>query len=215
MSFFRNLGLPSTTLACFLAGAPALAQDKAATKATEATEEAETEDAQPEALEEEVPAFPRLDIGVATGFNNPSGVSGGELHFRFTEYVGAGLMAGYGAWGARLTPHARLYPLGVREYGFFLEGGLSVNVGGREALTASEWTIYEPTLTLTPALGYRFSIMQNRAWGLLRAGYAIRLSQDNLSTSSGEPVDSSIHFWSGIRQHEGFLIGAAVGMAIF
>jgi hypothetical protein len=203
MSFFRNL-LP-TALAFALVSTPALAQEEAAAESTEA------DDALLEDLELKSP-FPTLDFGVATGFNNPSGFFGVETHLLLNEHVGVGVLGGFGAWGFRLTPQARLYPFNASEVGLFLEGGLSLNLGGREGFPPKDPVTLGLTPTATTALGYRFPILDGQGWGLLRAGWGFRLREENLHSSDGTPLAPGLY---SLRQHEGFLIGAALGAVIF
>jgi hypothetical protein len=212
MSFFRNLNLVApATLAFALVGAPALAQDDASS---------EDDDALMEALEEEMgpPSVPRLDVGLATGFNSPSGTLGLETHVRLNDYVGVGVVGGVGAWGPRITPQVRLYPMSISTAGLFLEGGLSLNLG-TDNYTGVDSTdgaiIQELTPTVTTGLGYRFPFMDNKAWGLLRLGYAFRLRQDNIRLGDGSPVPSGVDLVLEFSQHQGLLIGAGFGLAFF
>jgi hypothetical protein len=213
MSFFKNLNLVPTTLAFALVAAPALAQD------TETTQTTETTDAMQDTLEmQQGPVFPKLDIGVASGFNNPSGIYGFETNYRFMDHVGVGLLGGNGAWGLRLTPQVRLYPFGVSNSGLFLEGGLSLNLGGESFIEVNgERQTVDQLFTpvVTTALGYRIPFVENKAWFLLRAGWGFRLAQDNIRVQGGGELNPLLGAALTLSQHEGFLFGAAIGIALF
>ena len=215
MSFFRKLNLVPATLAFALVGAPALAQE---TTATDTTQPADTTDTTETADTKPASMFPKLDIGIASGFNSPSGIYGFETNYRLMDHVGLGLLGGNGAWGLRLTPQVRLYPFGVSNAGLFLEGGLSLNLGGESYIevngvrqTADQ--LFTPVVT--SALGYRIAFMENKAWFLLRAGWAFRLNQDNVSVRGGEEINPLLDAALILSQHEGLLFGAAIGIALF
>ena len=74
-----------------------------------------------------------LDFGIALGFNSPSGILGLEVEYRPSGNVGFNLGGGVGAWGARLGPAVRWYFLGIDGESPFMEGGLSLNMGGGES----------------------------------------------------------------------------------
>jgi hypothetical protein len=221
MSLFRTLNLAPAALALALVGPPVLAQEEASTETDdsapeEAQETQETQETQEAQTQD--PAFPRLDLGLASGFNSPSGTIGLETNFRLVDYVGVGVVGGAGAWGWRITPQVRFYPFGVSSVGLFLEGGLSLNLGGivyTNPYSETDATVLDLTPTLTTALGYRFPFRNNKAWGLLRVGYAFRLNRDNIHAVDGGPANPDSTIGLGILQHEGILLSAGFGLALF
>jgi hypothetical protein len=72
-------------------------------------------------------------------------------------------------------------------------------------------------MLLTPvangALGYRFSLGQ-RGWLALRAGYGIRLRQDNVQVRGGGDLNPLLAVPIGLSQPGGVLIGLSGGFSI-
>lgn len=155
----------------------------------------------------------KLDLGVASGFNSPSGVVGMEVEYRPIEYVGFNLGGGTGAWGNRISPGARLYPLGISGASPFLEAGLSLNTGGEASVTYNDnqEQIVDQLLTpvATTSMGVRFNI--DRIYFTPRVGWGFRLREDNYRTRDGSQIDPLLDAVLSLSQHGGFLISLTVG----
>jgi hypothetical protein len=155
----------------------------------------------------------QLDVGAAAGFNSPSGIYGLEVEYRPMEYLGLNLGGGPGAWGNRLTPAARLYPLGISGASLFLEGGLSINTGGEATVTVNGEPAQIVDLLMTPvattSVGVRFNI--DRVYFTPRVGWGFRLRQDNYLSRDGSEIGPLFDTAIGLFQHGGFLISLTVG----
>ncbi|MGE6763481.1 hypothetical protein ACQKGO_36060 [Corallococcus interemptor] len=161
-----------------------------------------------------------LDLGLALGFNSPSGIFGGELEYRVAPVLGLNLSAGAGAWGFRVGPVARLYPLGEVRTSPFLEAGMSFNMGGTSTTTLSfggESEVYTTEKLMTPvatlALGMRQSM--GPMYLGLRAGWGFRLREDNWRTSDGRDPNLLDDLDIATTQHGGFLASVTLGMSLF
>ncbi|RKH17937.1 hypothetical protein D7V77_34945 [Corallococcus sp. CA041A] len=161
-----------------------------------------------------------LDLGLALGFNSPSGIFGGELEYRVAPILGLNLSAGTGAWGFRVGPVARLYPLGEVRTSPFLEAGMSFNMGttsstrltiGDESEVYTTEKLFTPVATL--AVGMRQSM--GPMYLGLRAGWGFRLREDNWTTSDGRDPNLFDALDIGTSQHGGFLCSVTLGMSIF
>jgi hypothetical protein len=176
---------------------------------------------------EQEPELPRrrrgrttVDLGLALGFNSPSGIFGGELEYRVVPLLGLNLSAGAGAWGFRAGPGARLYPLGYSSFSPFLEAGMSFNMGGTSRTTISlgdESESFETQKLLTPVA--TVSVGMRQAMGPmylgLRAGWGFRLREDNWRTSDGRDANILDALNVGTTQHGGFLCSATLGVTLF
>jgi hypothetical protein len=172
--------------------------------------------ATPAVLEFQGPA--RWDIGLSGGFNNPAGVYGVETSFRFIDHLSVGAAAGNGAWGIRVSPLARVYPLGASRLGLFLEGGASFNLGGTADLKTNGQVVQQAEMRFTPvvdaALGYRFSLGRH-GWIALRAGYGIKLGgNDNYGVVGGGAVNPLLGTVLELAQPGGFMGGLSAGFSI-
>lgn len=159
----------------------------------------------------------QLDLGVAAGFNSPSGILGLEVEFRPIEQLGVNLGGGFGAWGKRISPGLRLYPLGARRASPFLEGGLSYNTGGEAYLKSGDYAQYAdllPTPVATASVGLRGAI-GSRLYVVPRVGWGWRLRQDNVQTQDGSELNPLLDLAADLSQHGGFLISLTVGLSPF
>ncbi|QAT81878.1 hypothetical protein EJ065_0269 [Corallococcus coralloides] len=161
-----------------------------------------------------------LDLGLALGFNSPSGIFGGELEYRVVPVLGLNLSAGTGAWGFRVGPVARLYPLGESRTSPFLEAGMSFNLGttSTSSLTINgeteEWRTEKlPTPVATLAVGMRQSM--GPMYLGLRAGWGFRLREDNWRTSDGRDPNLFDDLDIATSQHGGFLASVTLGVTLF
>ncbi|MBN8229915.1 hypothetical protein JYK02_20595 [Corallococcus macrosporus] len=161
-----------------------------------------------------------LDLGLALGFNSPSGIFGGELEYRVVPVLALNLSAGAGAWGFRVGPLARLYPLGESRTSPFLEGGVSFNLGNRSTSTLtigdeSEQFTTEKLFTpvATVAMGLR-QAMGPMYLGL-RAGWGFRLREDNWRTTDGRDPNVFDDLDIAATQHGGFLCSVTLGVTLF
>jgi hypothetical protein len=159
----------------------------------------------------------RMDLGVSGGWNNPGGVVGVEGEFRLNDYVGVGGGAGIGAWGARLTPQARLYPLGASARGvpIFIELGLAMNTGGKATFTENG-TSYNVQQSLTPTVNGSFGMRKDiwtSAFVVFRVGYALSLSSPltNYSVENGATLPTLSQAALTVAQPGGLILGAALG----
>jgi hypothetical protein len=155
----------------------------------------------------------QLDVGAAAGFNSPSGVYGLEVEYRPLQYVGLILGGGSGAWGNRITPGARLYPLGISGASLFLEGGMSINTGGEASVSINDGPEQIVDLLVTPvattSVGVRFNI--DRIYFTPRVGWGFRMRQDNYRTRDGSEINPLFDAALGLFQHGGFLISLTIG----
>lgn len=161
-----------------------------------------------------------LDLGLALGFNSPSGIFGGELEFRVAPILGLNLSAGAGAWGLRVGPLARLYPLGEVRTSPFLEAGMSFNMGGTSTTTLSfggESEVYTTEKHMTPVA--TLAVGMRQAMGPmylgLRAGWGFRLSEDNWNTTGGRDPNFLDALDIAATQHGGFLCSVTLGASLF
>ncbi|AFE03370.1 hypothetical protein COCOR_00257 [Corallococcus coralloides DSM 2259] len=161
-----------------------------------------------------------LDLGLALGFNSPSGIFGGELEYRVVPVLGLNLSAGTGAWGFRVGPLARLYPLGESRTSPFLEAGMSFNLGTKSTSTLTlngeteEFTTEKlPTPVATLAVGMRQSM--GPMYLGLRAGWGFRLREDNWRTSDGRDPNLLDDLDIATSQHGGFLASVTLGVTLF
>lgn len=176
-------------------------------------------------LESEAPrrrggGYTNLDLGLALGFNSPSGIFGGELEYRVAPVLGLNLSAGTGAWGFRVGPVARLYPLGEVRTSPFLEAGMSFNMGTTSTTTLtigdeSEQFTTEKLMTpvATLAVGMRQSM--GPMYLGLRAGWGFRLREDNWRTSDGRDPNLLDDLDIATSQHGGFLASVTLGVSLF
>jgi hypothetical protein len=127
--------------------------------------------------------------------------------------VGVNLGGGSGAWGTRITPAARLYPLGISGASLFLEGGLSLNTGGEASVSVNDGPEQIVDLLMTPvattSVGVRFNI--DRIYFTPRVGWGFRLRQENYRTRDGSEISPLFDAALGLFQHGGFLISLTVG----
>ncbi|NBD10212.1 MULTISPECIES: hypothetical protein [Corallococcus] len=158
-----------------------------------------------------------LDLGVALGFNSPSGIFGGELEYRAAPWLGLNLSAGAGAWGWRVGPLARLYPLGEVRTSPFLEGGVSFNLGGETTTEIDGGDVRFTDRLLTPVATVAMGLRQ--AMGPmylgLRVGWGFRLREDNWTVRDGGPQDILTRTALNLTQHGGFLTSITLGMSLF
>ncbi|WP_223641116.1 hypothetical protein [Corallococcus sp. EGB] len=161
-----------------------------------------------------------LDLGVAAGFNSPSGIFGVELEYRVAPILGLNLSAGVGAWGIRMGPGARLYPLGEVRTSPFLEAGMSFNMGGRSTTTLSfggESESYTTEKLMTPVATVAVGLRQAMGPMYLgaRVGWGYRLREDNWRTSDGRDPNLLDDLDIATTQHGGFLCSLTLGAAMF
>lgn len=154
---------------------------------------------------------PGLDLGIGVGFNAPAGAVGLELEWRPFSGLGVGLHGGVGAWGKRLSPILRVYPMGAR-HGLFLEGAISVNEGGTSELLGFYRTVrLEQTETATLALGLRQTHSQN-LFTSVKAGYQWNTRLDG-GYSASTSLDSSERFLFDMLQPGGLVVAATIGVS--
>jgi hypothetical protein len=160
------------------------------------------------------PAYP-LDVGGSFGWNSPGGLRGFELDYRVFDHVSLGTGLGEGLWGLRITPHARIYPLGIQRAGLFLEGGVSFNSGDfpwTEKVTLEGVEITRnPTRVANAALGYRF-VIQKRGWLAVRAGWGFALTPDAYSAAA--PLSDAATRAMRISQPGGVILGISGGFSL-
>ncbi|NNB90376.1 hypothetical protein HJC10_30030 [Corallococcus exiguus] len=161
-----------------------------------------------------------LDLGLALGFNSPSGIFGGELEYRVTPILGLNLSAGTGAWGFRVGPVARLYPLGEVRTSPFLEAGMSFNMGTTSTTTLTfgdESEVYTTEKLFTPVATLAVGMRQSMGpmYLGLRAGWGFRLREDNWTTSDGRDPNLFDALDIGTSQHGGFLASVTLGVTLF
>ncbi|RKH03188.1 hypothetical protein D7X32_14645 [Corallococcus carmarthensis] len=161
-----------------------------------------------------------LDLGLALGFNSPSGIFGGELEFRVVPKLGLNLSAGTGAWGFRVGPLARLYPLGEARTSPFLEAGMSFNMGTKSTSTLTfdgETEEFTTEKLLTPVATLAVGMRQSMGpmYLGLRVGWGFRLREDNWRTSDGRDPNLFDALDIGTSQHGGFLCSVTLGVSVF
>ena len=159
-----------------------------------------------------------IDIGATGGFNNPGGIIGAEVDFRlFTGYLSAGLSGGQGAWGVRVSPHARVYPFGLDVAGLFVEGAFSMNFGGMTETKVNGVVIESAERLVTPVLhvgaGWR-QTLNSFTWLLFRVGWGFRFTDDNFRYQLGNG-DGGLGAVLSLSEPGGFSIGLSAGFAIF
>lgn len=193
------------------------AQEAAAASSSSSSSSSSSRDSD-ESYEPELRSKPsgrnKVDLGLAAGFNSPSGIVGAELEFRPVEYVGLNLGAGFGAWGRRLSGQLRLYPLGARRASPFLEGGVSYNTGGESYLKSGDYAQYAdllPTPVATVSLGLR-GALGSHLYVAPRLGWGFRLRQDNVQTQDGSELNPLLDIAADLSQHGGFLASFTVGV---
>lgn len=156
----------------------------------------------------------KMDLGLASGFNSPSGILGAELEFRPVEYVGLNLGAGFGAWGKRLSGQLRLYPLGGRRASPFLEGGVSYNMGGEAYLESGDYSQHVdllPTPVATASVGLR-GALGSSLYVVPRVGWGWRLREQNVQTQDGSELNPLLDIAAALSQHGGFLASLTLGV---
>ncbi|PTL85423.1 hypothetical protein DAT35_01505 [Vitiosangium sp. GDMCC 1.1324] len=164
-----------------------------------------------------VRGFTKLDIGVSAGFNSPAGIYGGEIEYRALPWLGLNASGGVGAWGLRVGPLVRLYPLGARGFSPFAEAGVSFNLGSEVYSEINGERRYADQLftpVATASLGARIAL-GSRLYLTPRVGWAFRLREDNFQMRDGNPPDSITDAAVFLTQHGGFLTSLAFGVAIF
>ncbi|NOK37982.1 hypothetical protein HMI49_32750 [Corallococcus exercitus] len=161
-----------------------------------------------------------LDLGVALGFNSPSGIFGGEIEYRATPVLGLNLSGGTGAWGLRVGPVVRLYPLGETRTSPFLEGGMSFNMGGTSTTTLAfnnEKEEFTTEKLLTPVATLAVGMRQSMGpmYLGLRVGWGFRLREDNWRTLDGRDPNLLDDLDIATSQHGGFLCSVTLGVSVF
>ena len=159
-----------------------------------------------------------IDIGATGGFNNPGGIIGAEVDFRlFTGYLSAGLSGGQGAWGVRVSPHARVYPFGLDVAGLFVEGAFSMNFGGMTETKVNGVVIESAERLVTPVLhvgaGWR-QTLNSFTWLLFRVGWGFRFTDDNFHYKVGNG-DAGLASVLSLSEPGGFSVGLSAGFALF
>lgn len=231
----------AATVVLFLSSGSALAQDQGMPPAAEPPVEQDADLRQPQAdlaktglppsgsavapptplSAEEVSVPPggevhRLDVGVTMGFNNPGGIYGVETDFRVIDRFSVGVAGGRGAWGIRITPQVRLYPLRITKAGLFLESGLSLNLGDRATVSVNGNVVQEADMAFTPVanvgLGYRFT-PYDWGWSAIRVGYGFRLKKDNYTLRDATVLDPLMETLLAASQPGGFLVGISGGFS--
>ncbi|MBN1204688.1 MAG: hypothetical protein JXB05_07165 [Myxococcaceae bacterium] len=204
------------------APAPGGAQSASPAPAAEAPSQpvasAPAETYEEEAEEERVPMRrgTTLDVGLAAGFNSPSGVYGLEGEYRPMEQVGFQLGVGAGAWGYRVSPLVRAYPFGRRSLSPFAEGGLSFNLGTESSISYGNGQEQTVDLLFTPVAILSFGVRANmgdHAYITPRVGWGWRLRQDNVRSRDGQDVDAILDLVNTLSQHGGFLFGLTAGVS--
>ncbi|WP_147443595.1 hypothetical protein [Corallococcus sicarius] len=158
-----------------------------------------------------------LDLGVALGFNSPSGIFGGELEYRVAPWLGLNVSGGTGAWGLRVGPLVRLYPFGEVSTSPFVEAGTSFNLGGEATTEINGGEVRYTDMLMTPvataAIGLR-QAMGPMYLGL-RVGWGFRLREDNWTVRDGGQQDFLTRAALDLSQHGGFLTSITLGMSLF
>lgn len=160
--------------------------------------------------------IPRLDIGGSFGLNNPGGVTGFEGDFRLLDSASLGLAAGSGAWGYRLTPQARLYPVGVAR-GLFLEAGWSLNFGSRLELRlpAGEKHLIDRLAVpvVNASLGYRW-VIKGRGFVAARLGWGVVFRRTLYLLRSEGELDPLFTQAMRLSAPGGLILGVAGGFSV-
>ncbi|KFE64275.1 hypothetical protein [Hyalangium minutum] len=190
------------------------AQEAASPSSSSSSSSRDSDDSYEPELRSKPSGRNKVDLGLAAGFNSPSGIVGAELEFRPVEYVGLNLGAGFGAWGRRLSGQLRLYPLGARRASPFLEGGVSYNTGGESYLKSGDYAQYAdllPTPVATASLGLR-GALGSHLYVVPRLGWGFRLRQDNVQTQDGSELNPLLDIAADLSQHGGFLASFTIGV---
>lgn len=168
------------------------------------------------------PAAPpaRLDLGVTGGFNNPGGVFGATTDFRVIHFLSVGMDLGFGGWGLRTTPHARVYPFGVGHLSPFVEGDLSLNFGGPvktnviSGPSSSSITIIEEIEPVAAVLLGLRGWWARHFFAEGHLGWGFNLNQGAYHSADGRPIDDPIVNASyASAEPGGFIFGASVGFS--
>ncbi|MBJ6760663.1 hypothetical protein JGU66_07795 [Myxococcaceae bacterium JPH2] len=160
----------------------------------------------------------KLDVGFAAGFNSPSGIVGGELEFRAIPQLGLNLGAGIGAWGTRISPSLRLYPLGEVGASPFFEAGASFNLGTEAYSEEHPGNRNYAELLMTPAAIGSFGLraaLGTKVYLTSRVGWAWRLREDNYRMRDGSRPDAFTEDVIDLLQHGGFLTSLTLGFAFY
>ena len=136
----------------------------------------------------------KLNIAGAVGINSPTGFVGVEADYRIAKYFSAGLAGGYGLWGYRISPTAKLELQVNRSTGIFVEGALSINTGG-SGHSEENGMRQEFSMGIVPAASFSVG-GRVKKWGPLWTGarvgvsFALR-SQDSAVTvmGGGQPTE--------------------------
>ncbi|CAM3870960.1 hypothetical protein G4177_00700 [Corallococcus sp. ZKHCc1 1396] len=158
-----------------------------------------------------------LDLGVSLGFNSPSGVFGGEVEYRLKPWLGLNVSGGAGAWGVRVGPLVRLYPLGEVPTSPFVEAGTSFNFGGESWSEVNGGERRYADMLLTPVATVGVGV--RRSLGPLylgtRVGWGFRMREDNWRMRDGGQKDFLTATAVDLTQHGGFLFSFTAGVAVF
>jgi hypothetical protein len=162
----------------------------------------------------------RFDLGLSTGYNNPSGALGAELEVRLGTSLGVGVAVGVAGAGFRVTPQARLYPGGfAHTTAFFLEAGYSYNNGNLVDVHSAETgdtqrVLLAESSTANVAAGWRFQT-GNQTFVALRLGWQFNLDPAWYSPVEGSDLDPTVEERVlGLYRPGGFTAGLAFGLAL-
>jgi hypothetical protein len=134
--------------------------------------------------------LPHLNMAAAVGMNSPTGMIGIEADYRVMRYFSAGLAGGYGLWGYRISPTAKLeLPINAST-GIFVEGAVSFNTGG-SGYTEQNGVRQEFDRGLVPAASINVG-GRVKKWGPLwtgaRVGVSFALRKNAYEVMGSEPT---------------------------
>ncbi|WP_224368077.1 hypothetical protein [Hyalangium versicolor] len=158
----------------------------------------------------------RLDLGLSAGLHAPSGVFGLELEFRPIEWLGLQVGGGTDAWGYRVSPLLRVYPLGSRRFSPFVEAGASFNLGQERTVRGADGAELPVELLFTPVAVVGVGVRGNlgaHAFVSPRLGWSKRLREDNIRMMSNGRFIESSDLKSSLDQQQGLLMSLSVGVS--
>ncbi len=161
--------------------------------------------------------FGRVDLALSGGLNAPAGSVGGRLEVHTCQWFSVTMAAGYGTWGARVSPGFRLYPFGLRTLGLFLDGAVALSLGEPTTVTRGagrETVDLSFTSSGLLAVGLRQQFLRYLAVDVFM-GFAARFNMNNVRTRSSVPPDAALMEQLEPRQPGGLVAGASIGGSFF
>jgi hypothetical protein len=135
-------------------------------------------------------ALPKVNMAASVGMNSPMGMFGLEADYRLHRYFSAGLAGGYGLWGIRISPTAKLEIPIRSSMGIFLEGAVSVNTGGK-GYTEENGMRQDFKMGVVPAASINFGGRVKRwgpFWTGARVGVSFALRKEAYTIVGTEPM---------------------------